>query len=87
MSAFYAKFKETDRELLEFPTEKARDEWVNFQDDFSVAAGNTVETATFQREAISQQQAFHLMRAHMLIVRPEHSITTLGNYTLYTAYA
>lgn len=48
MSKFYAKFKETDDEIIVFKTQQERDDWVNFKDEFSILAGCTKENSTLE---------------------------------------
>lgn len=54
---YYATYKNVGRsDIAVFETEKARDEWVDFKDEFSVMFGTTKETATFERVAITNQK-------------------------------
>lgn len=62
MSKFYARFKETKEEIIAFPTEQQRDNWVNFQDEFSRVFNNTAENATFQRMALTENQARYIIK-------------------------
>ena len=54
---YYAKFTETSCEVLAFKTKAERNNWVEFKDEFSVAAGSTPCNATFQRESITSRDA------------------------------
>ena len=45
---FYAKFREIENsDIAEFQTEQERDEWVNFQDEFSRDFGTTLDNCVF----------------------------------------
>lgn len=54
---YYAKFTETSCEVLVFKTKAERNNWVEFKDEFSVAAGSTPGNATFQREPLTSSEA------------------------------
>ena len=54
---YYAKFTETSCEVLAFKTKAERNNWVEFKDEFSVAAGTTPENTAFQRESITSRDA------------------------------
>lgn len=48
---YYAMFSESGyNELAEFPTKKLRDEWVNFQDEFSQICELDKDNAFLQRK-------------------------------------
>lgn len=66
MFKFYAKFEETDTEVYVFATEKARDKWVNFQDDFSLATGSNAEISTFNRVPLTAAQAEYICKRQLL---------------------
>ncbi len=57
MTKYYARFNEVENEIAIFETETARNEWVNFKDEFSIACGTTSENATFQRIALTEAEA------------------------------
>lgn len=53
---FYAKFKGIENsDVAEFRTEKERDEWVNFQDEFSRDFDTTVDNCIFEREKLTNE--------------------------------
>lgn len=68
MSKFYAKFKETDDEIIVFKTQQERDDWVNFKDEFSVLAGCTKENSTLEREPLTKKEATYLIKSRDLSV-------------------
>lgn len=43
-------------DVAEFSTEQERDEWVNFQDEFSRDFGTTLENCVFERAALTDQK-------------------------------
>lgn len=57
MKKYYARFIEVENEIAIFATEAARNNWVNFMDEFSTAVGATAENATFQRMALTEAEA------------------------------
>ena len=61
-SKFYARFKESREEIIAFPTQQQRDDWVNFQDEFSLATKNNAEITTFQRVPLTQKQANYIIK-------------------------
>lgn len=58
---YYARFKETDKEIATFNTEKDRDDWVNYQDEFSAVFGANAENSAFERMAITEQQKNNIL--------------------------
>lgn len=62
MPKYYARFKETKEEIIAFPTQKQRDDWVNFRDDFSLATKNNAEITTFQRMPLTKGQAEYIIK-------------------------
>jgi hypothetical protein len=53
---FYAKFKGIENsDVAEFQTEQQRDEWVNFQDEFSRDFDTTVDNCVFGREKLTNE--------------------------------
>ena len=62
MSKFYARFKHTKEEIIVFPTQQERDDWVNFQDKFSKSTNSTAENATFDRIPLTERQANYIIR-------------------------
>lgn len=51
---FYAKFKGIENsDVAEFRTKQERDEWVNFQDEFSRDFGTTLDNCVFEREILT----------------------------------
>lgn len=53
---FYAKFREIENsDVAEFQTEQQRDEWVNFQDEFSRDFDTTVDNCVFGREKLTNE--------------------------------
>lgn len=59
---YYARFKETKEEIIAFPTQEQRDNWVNFKDEFSLATKNNAEITTFQRMPLAQRQAIYIIK-------------------------
>ena len=57
MKKYFATFKEIKNEIAVFNTKEERDEWVSFNDGFSVLSGTNKDNAPFQRVAISARQA------------------------------
>ena len=57
MKKFYAKFKESNFEFYVFNSRKERDDWVNYQDEFSRDMGTTPENAFFKRMVITAEEA------------------------------
>jgi hypothetical protein len=54
---FYAKFREIENsDIAEFQTEQERDEWVNFQDEFSRDFGTTLDNCVFEREKLTDEK-------------------------------
>jgi hypothetical protein len=54
---FYAKFREIENsDIAEFQTEQERDEWVNFQDEFSRDFGTTLDNCVFKREKLIDEK-------------------------------
>lgn len=54
---FYGIFVEIENsDVAEFNTEQERDEWVNFQDEFSRDFGTTLENCVFERAALIDQK-------------------------------
>ena len=54
---YFAKFKENNNEIIIFKTQQERDNWINFQDEFSRDMGTTADNAVFHRMAISSERA------------------------------
>lgn len=53
---FYAKFRRIkNSDVAEFQTEQQRDEWVNFQDEFSRDFDTTVDNCVFGREKLTNE--------------------------------
>lgn len=65
---FYAKFKDDDEEIIVFPTQQERDEWVNFEDEFSKSIGCTKHNATFERAALTTKEATYLIKSNNLFL-------------------
>lgn len=57
MKKYYARFKETDKEIAIFKSEEERNKWINFKDEFSLNFGVDAENATFQRMALTEAEA------------------------------
>ena len=53
--ATYRNIGETD--IATFKTMQERDDWVNFKDPYSKALGVNIENCTFERMAISAEEA------------------------------
>lgn len=54
---FYAKFKGIENsDVAEFQTEQERDEWVNFQDEFSCDFGTTLDNCVFKRDKLTNEK-------------------------------
>lgn len=62
MPKFYARFKETKEEIIAFPTQQQRDDWVNFQDEFSLVTQTSAENATFKRIPLTEKQANYIIK-------------------------
>lgn len=58
---YYARFAETEEELVGFPSKKQRDDWVNFKDEFSLTVGTTLENCIFKRIALSAKEAKYII--------------------------
>lgn len=57
---FYAKFKGIENsDVAEFQTEQERDEWVNFQDEFSRDFNTTSDNCVFEREKLTDEEVIH----------------------------
>lgn len=55
---YYATFKNIgESDIAAFKTEQERDNWVNFKDPFSIALNCNAENSTFERSAISNEEA------------------------------
>ncbi len=53
---FYAKFRGIkNSDVAEFQTKQERDEWVNFQDEFSRDFGTTHDNCVFEREKLTDK--------------------------------
>lgn len=86
MPKYYARFKETKEEIIAFPTQEQRDNWVNFKDEFSLATKNSAEITTFQRIPLTQRQANYIIKTLCLTETfPEYlvdeNITIFRNIT------
>lgn len=57
---YFAKYRETNTEILIFRKREEREAWVNFEDDFSRDLGVTAENAFLSREPITQKKAVAL---------------------------
>lgn len=78
----YARFKEWKYEIIAFPTQKERDEWVSYQDEFSRDMKTTPETATFKRIPLTDQQAKNAIKRFGLTETTEEDL--MGNtMTIY----
>lgn len=78
MNKYYATYKNIGKsDIAVFNSEKARDEWVNFQDSFSRACGLNHDNATFQRMALDKVKVERLMHKHknVLPVKDEFDAT------------
>lgn len=54
---FYARFKGIENsDVAEFATRQERDEWVNFQDEFSRDFGTTSDNCVFEREKLTDEK-------------------------------
>lgn len=83
MSKFYARFKESKEEIIAFPTQEQRDDWVNFNDEFSLAMNNNAEDTTFQRIALTKKQAEYIIKTrHLTETEPEYPMGE--NITVFT---
>jgi len=82
MSRFYARFKETKEEIFVFPTQQQCDDWVNFQDEFSLFFNNTAETAMFQRVSLTERQANNIIKTLSLTEITEEDLIG-NNVTLF----
>ena len=60
---YYARYGETEEEIVGFPTKQQRDDWVNFKDEFSLTVGTTLENCIFTRMALSTEEAEHIIKA------------------------
>ena len=65
---FYAKFKETDDEIITFRTAQERDAWVAYQDAFSITHGVTPENSTFERVSLTTKEATYIIKSKGLIL-------------------
>lgn len=74
MSEFYARFKEWKYEIITFPTQKERDEWVSYQDEFSRDMKTTPETATFKHIPLTDQQAKNAIKRFGLTETKEEDL-------------
>ena len=71
MSKYYARFEETRAEVFAFPTEQERNQWVNYQDEYSRTFGVNSED-NFKRIAITSEQAEEIIERFALIkVQPD----------------
>lgn len=71
MSKYYARFEETKAEVFAFSTEQERDQWVNYQDEYSRTFGVNSED-NFKRIAITPEQAEEYIERFALIrVKPD----------------
>ncbi len=53
---YYATYKGIGiSDIAEFETEQERDNWVNFEDSFSLGFGTTKENATFDRQTLANK--------------------------------
>lgn len=75
MPKFYARFKQNKEEIIAFPTQEQRDDWVNFRDEFSQSTHNTAETATFQRIPLTERQANYIIKTLGLTETTEKDLT------------
>ena len=83
MSKFYARYKETKEEIIAFPTQEQRDDWVNFKDEFSLATKNNAEITTFQRIPLTRRQANYIIKTlYLTKTEPEYPIGE--NITVFT---
>lgn len=58
MKKFYATYHNIgESDIAVFKTEQERDDWVNFKDPYSKALNVDVNNATFERIAISEEEA------------------------------
>lgn len=60
---YYARYGETEEEIVGFPTKQQRDDWVNFKDEFSLAVGTTLENCIFTRMALQADEAEHIIKS------------------------
>lgn len=68
MSKFYARFKETENEIIVFTTKSERDDWVNYKDEFSVANGCTAENSSFERIPLTTKEVTYIIKSEGLIL-------------------
>ena len=55
---YYATYKDVgDCDIAAFQTKQDRDDWVKFKDPYSNAIGASVGNSTFERKAISAEEA------------------------------
>lgn len=72
---YYARFKETEKEIIAFPTQEQRDDWIKFNDEFSKSTGSSVENATFERIPLTDQQANYIIKTFGLTETKEKDLT------------
>lgn len=61
---YYAIYDELDtiEEVFVFDTAADRDEWVNFQDEFSVDTNTTADNCIFQRKAVTADELKEMLK-------------------------
>lgn len=79
---YYAKFKDIEfSPIAEFKTEKERDEWVNFQDEFSRDFETTIDNCVFEREKLTDEAVIHsIVNDKTIPTEPDAFLTNVKWY-------
>lgn len=78
---YYAMFSESGyNELAEFPTKKLRDEWVNFQDEFSQICELDKDNAFLQRKPADADLVKHILEKDSYYTEPDRALAYITWY-------
>lgn len=56
---YYARYEETEEEIVAFPTEQQRDDWVNFKDQFSICWNYIRKLHIQKNDVVSRRSRMH----------------------------
>jgi hypothetical protein len=81
---FYAKFRGIENsDVAEFQTEQQRDEWVNFQDEFSRDFDTTVDNCVFGREKLTNENEIkNIILSKNVLTEPDEFLHYITWYVL-----
>lgn len=81
---FYAKFRGIkNSDIAEFKTEQERDEWVNFQDEFSRDFGTTLDNCVFEREKLTNENEIkNIILSKNVLTEPDEFLPYITWYVL-----